>query len=345
MTFNRRVLVESAGVALGGYAVAATLEALLIRWIRPTEWELAWVSDVTLAVALGVAVYLWRHLLTTRHELAERERAELVLEAQLSLAAEIQRRLLPVPPPLDSGFESAAALRSAGRIGGDFFDFVESAAHVWFVLVADVSGKGIPAAMALGSLRAAFRTFVHQGNEPARIVSKLSAHFLREWRGVPYVTCIVAAFDLQARTLLYTNAGHPPGMLVGSNGARRLNRGGPPAGLLPDAQFEQELAHLSTGDTCLFVSDGVTESLDDEFALDRELAASAAACSATELCDRVMARALNGKGPSGYPEWDDDRTVVVVRVADPMIVRDHDARPPVHDSPVLRLGSTPTAVT
>ena len=142
MNPNRRALAESVAAAVCGYIVAAILEATLIRSVRPTEWELAWVSDAALAVALGIAVYLWRHLLTTRRELEDRERAELVLQTQLSIAAEIQRRLLPAVPPTDNGFEWAAALRSAGKIGGDFYDFVEIAPRVWIVLVADVSGKG-----------------------------------------------------------------------------------------------------------------------------------------------------------------------------------------------------------
>ena len=70
MNPNRRALAESVGAAVCGYIVAAVLEAALIRCVRPTEWELAWVSDAALAVALGIAVYLWRHLLTTRRELA-----------------------------------------------------------------------------------------------------------------------------------------------------------------------------------------------------------------------------------------------------------------------------------
>ena len=92
MNPTRRAIAESTGAALGGYAFAATLEAVLIRVLRPTEWELAWVSDVALAVAFGVAVYFWRHLLMSRHELADRDRAELVLQTQLSLAADIQQR-------------------------------------------------------------------------------------------------------------------------------------------------------------------------------------------------------------------------------------------------------------
>jgi phosphoserine phosphatase RsbU/P len=316
MTFNRRVLIESAGAAVGGYVLGATFESAVIHWVHPTEWELAWLSDVVLAVALGVAVYLWRHLATTRDQLAEHERAELVLETQLSLAADIQRRLLPPLPPAADGFEWAAELRSAGKIGGDFFDFVEISPGVWFALVADVSGKGIPAAMALGSLRAAFRALARQNFQPVQIVSQLSADLLVEWSGIPYVTCTVLAFDLHARTLTYTNAGHPPGILRGFGRTQYLDRGGPPAGLLPDARFDQEVVRLHNGDICLLVTDGVTEALDSTLRLEDYLASSAPDRSAAELCQAVMARALKGCGPACDTEWDDDRTVVVVKVTD-----------------------------
>jgi sigma-B regulation protein RsbU (phosphoserine phosphatase) len=319
MNLKRRALEESVAAAVCGYVVAAILEATLIRLVRPTEWELAWVSDAALAVALGIAVYLWRHLVTTRRDLEERERAELVLQTQLSIAAEIQRRLLPAVPPTDNGFEWAAALRSAGKIGGDFYDFVEIAPRVWIVLVADVSGKGIPAAMALGSLRSAFRALARQSSDPARIVTQLSTVLYEEWLGAPYVTCVVGMFDLTARTLTYTNAGHPPGMVAGRDGIRHLNRGGPPAGLLPDVEFDQELLQLHVGDACLLVSDGVTEALEGDTPLEGDLVASRAPhgpASAAELCHAVMARALRGHGPLEDQEWDDDRTVVVVKVSE-----------------------------
>lgn len=314
---NRRAVAESVAAAVCGYIIAVILEATLIRSVRPTEWELAWVSDAALAVALGIAVYFWRHLLTTRRELEERDRAELVLQTQLSIAAEIQRRLLPAVPTTDSGFEWAATLRSAGKIGGDFYDFVEVAPGVRVVLVADVSGKGIPAAMVLGSLRSAFRTLARQNSDSARIVTQLSAVLYEEWLGTPYVTCIVGTFDLAARTLTYTNAGHPPGLVAGRDGIRHLNRGGPPAGLLAGAEFDQERLQLHVGDTCLLVTDGVTEALEGDTPLERDLEASRGrhgARSAPELCQAVMARALKGHGPLGDLYWDDDRTVVVVTV-------------------------------
>ena len=311
---TRRAFAESVLAALGGYIFAAALEAIVIRWLQPTEWELAWVSDLALALVLGVAVYLWRHLLATRHELAQRERAEIVVQTQLSVAAEIQRRLLPPLPMSANGCEWAAALRPAGQIGGDFYDFVETGPDTWMVLVADVSGKGIPAAMALGSLRSTFRALARQRLAPAQILGQLSPAFLEDWQGMPYVTCIVAAFDLRAHTLVYSNAGHPPGILYGPARARYLDRGGPPAGLLSSARFDQELLSVQAGDICLLVSDGVTEALDGVPLEERLRTAKVRGGSAVEVCESVMTQAVHGRGPSGDADWDDDRTVVVVTV-------------------------------
>ena len=312
---KRRALVESALAALGGYILAVGLEAIVIRWFQPTEWELEWVSDFALAAALGIAVYLWRNLLATRHQLADRERAEIVLETQLSLAADIQRRLLP-PLPAANGGEWAAALRPAGKIGGDFYDFVETDPDTWMVLVADVSGKGIPAAMALGSLRSTFRALARQRLAPAEILGQLSTAFLEDWQGMPYVTCIVAAINLRAHTLIYSNAGHPPGILYGPARTRYLDRGGPPVGLLSSARFDQELLRVHAGDICLLVSDGVTEALDGVPLEERLRTAKVHTGSAKGLCESVMTQAVRGRGPSGDADWDDDRTVVVVTVRD-----------------------------
>ena len=182
---NRRALAESAAAAACGYIVAAILEATIIRSVRPTEWELEWVSDAALAVALGIAVYLWRHLVATRRELEERERAELVLQTQLSIAADIQRRLLPAVPPSRQRVRMGSRTQVGRKDRRRLLRFVEIAPGVWIVLVADVSGKGIPAAMVLGSLRSAFRAFARQSADPARIVTQLSAVLYEEWLGSP----------------------------------------------------------------------------------------------------------------------------------------------------------------
>lgn len=311
----RRALAESAATAFVCYILAGALESLVIRVLQPTRWEIAWISDVALAIALGVAVYLWRHLRMTREELAGHERAELVLETQLSLAADIQRRLLPVLPRATSCFECAASLRSAGRIGGDFYDFVETAPNVWAVFVGDVSGKGIPAAMALGTLRSTFRALARQGFSPAQIVTHLSGTFSEDWNGSPYVTCMVAAFDLPGGTVTYTNAGHPQGLLLRSEGISYLDIGGPPAGLLADAGFDEACLPIRDGDAWLLVTDGVTEALDRPSRLAQIVTPFIGTpLPAAELCKAVMARALEGRGPAEVQDWDDDRTVVVVRL-------------------------------
>ena len=188
MNARWRIVTESVGAAVVVYIVAGGSEAALIRAIHPTELELAWVSDIVLSAALGVAVYLWRHLLASRRELAERERAALVIQTQLSVAAEMQRHFLPAVPPAAEGFDWAATLVSAGKVGGDFYDFVEHPAGTWLVLVADVSGRVFPRPWLSGHCA---RTSVRSpaiARNPRRFAAALSAAVRDEWQGAPYVT-------------------------------------------------------------------------------------------------------------------------------------------------------------
>lgn len=313
---RQRAVAEGMLAALVVYFVAGAGEAALISVLHPTELELTWVSDVVLSVAFGVAVYLWRHLRATRNELTTLERAELVLHAQLSLAEDMQRRLLPTVPPAADGFEWAATLIPAGRIGGDFYDFVERAPGLWLTLVADVSGKGVPAAMALGVLRSTFRRLARDPLDSAAMATAMSAALYGEWQGAPYVTCIVAELDTRTGQLAYTNCGHPPAMVVGPRDQQLLSTGGPPIGLLPAVVFERGLVTLGRHDVCLLVTDGITEAL--EAGPEPALAVATASVradhsSAAGICEAVMTRALAGRGPEGVDHWEDDRTVVVIK--------------------------------
>jgi Stage II sporulation protein E (SpoIIE) len=310
----QHAMLEGLVAAVVVYAVAGGSELVLINVLRPSEVELTWVSDLVLSCALGIAVYLWRHLRTTRLALTERERAALVIQTQLSVAESMQRRLLPNVPPLVDGFEWAAALTPAGQIGGDFYDFVRQSPGTWIVLIADVSGKGIPAAMALTLLRSTFRTLAREGATPAELARRLAAALYEEWLGTPYVTCIVSRFETSSRRLTYTNAGHPPGLVLGFNGPRYLTHGGPPLGLLENASFEEETIALDAGDICVMVTDGITEALDEGARCPVEIIAErvdAYAHSATAVCNAVMSLGLRGPGPRGVEQWEDDKTVVV----------------------------------
>jgi serine phosphatase RsbU (regulator of sigma subunit) len=313
-------LAWASAIAMACFFITGVAEALIIRLIRPTELELDWTSDAMLSVALGVAIYLWLHLRATRLALTERERAQLVLQTQLTLAESMQRRLLPPLPESSGGFQWAAVLAPAGRIGGDFFDFFQAAPDVRLMLIADVSGKGIPAAMALTLLRATFRTVARETDRPAEIAARMSAAFHDEWHGSPYVTSLIVRVDAVVRRLTYTNAGHPPGIMLRDRTERVLSNGGPPLGLLKDTSFEEDAFDLAPGDVCVFITDGVSEALDE---LDLPWSAAivesvvrAHADGAAAVCRKIMARAQCGNGPAGIEDWNDDRTVVVLSVDD-----------------------------
>lgn len=314
-----RMIVLAGAVAAVAFVIAGVAEAWLIDLLHPTVLELDWISDAILSVALGTAVYLWLHLRATRLALVTRERAALVLQTELTLAASMQRRLLPAVPGPSMGVHWAAALIPAGRIGGDFFDFFEPAPGVRLMLIADVSGKGIPAALALPLLRATFRAVARETDRPSEIAARLSATFHDEWHGTPYVTALIARVNLARRCLAYTNAGHPRGIRLCRGEVRDLTTGGPPLGLLKEATFADEELALADGDVCVFVTDGVSEALDNPdrpwHAVIADVVARVHADTAGAVCRSVVALAQDGRGPAGVEGWTDDRTVVVLRIA------------------------------
>jgi serine phosphatase RsbU (regulator of sigma subunit) len=125
--------------------------------------------------------------------------------------------------------------------------------------------------------------------------------------------------DATERTLTYVNAGHPPGLLIRNRREQALTVGGPPLGLLKHAAYDEECTTLKDGDVCAFVTDGVTESFDDQLRPWPEEAQEAARVrpvSAEAICTRIMSRALTGHGPDGVDGWTDDRTVIVLTVED-----------------------------
>jgi serine phosphatase RsbU (regulator of sigma subunit) len=314
--FAPRALALAGIVAVAFYAIAGLTEATLIRILQPTELELDWIGDAVLSCALGIAVYLWLHLRATRLALTEHERAQVIIHAQLSMAEAMQRRLLPSIPTPAHGFEWAALLTPAGKIGGDFFDFLEPAPGLRLTLIADISGKGISAAMALALLRFTFRHVARDTQHPAELANRMSIALYEEWHGSPYVTCVIVRVDLVSRTLTYANAGHPPGMLVRDGHDRELAEGGPPLGLLPCARYAEERLALIEGDVCAFMTDGVTEAVADGSRPWRAavLDAVRAGRSAGVVCRAIMSRASEGQGPAGIDGWTDDQTVVVISV-------------------------------
>ena len=173
---TRRVssIVASIVVVFVTFRCARAADALILRVIRPPRGEVLLASDVILATAFGVAVYLWLRLRVTRTRLTGLERAQVVLDTQLSLAADIQRHLLPPIPVRSNGVRWAGRLVPAYSIGGDFYDFIpavsgslsQAADADGLFVVGDVSGKGIPAALLQASAHSLFRTLARDTVRP-----------------------------------------------------------------------------------------------------------------------------------------------------------------------------------
>jgi sigma-B regulation protein RsbU (phosphoserine phosphatase) len=295
------------------YRCARAADALVLRIVHPPRGEVLLVSDAILATALGVVVYLWLDLRATRTRLTGLERAQIVLDTQLALAAQIQRHLLPPMPAGSNGLRWAGRLEPANRIGGDFYDFIPAVDGLF--VVGDVSGKGIPAALLQASAHSLFRTLARETVDPADLLTRISREIYAENAGGAYLTCLLARVDSATGTLRYVNAGHPAGLLVGSSGRRLLSRGGPPAGLFPETAYESEVVSVQPGDLGVIVSDGITEAIDEDGVaavdvLNRTVCNVPEPRTPERVCDALMEMAQHHTGPRGVVGWQDDKTVL-----------------------------------
>jgi stage II sporulation SpoE-like protein len=300
------------------YFVATSSEILAIRLLQPTEMELTWISDAILAAAFGLATFLWLHLKVTRRALSRLEREHIVIDTQLGLAADIQRGLLPRLPSADDGVRWAARLQQAGRIGGDLYDFVRHGSGSWLVLVGDVSGKGIPAALVLASIRTMFRMIAEETGDPGELVERISHSLYEDNGGRPYLTCLIARIDVDKHEMAYVNAGHPPGLVLeGSRpGQHRwlLDSNGPPAGMFPDQEYQATSLALPRRAVSIFVTDGITDAFDELGLSGTDPIASLIAQmtdppAPDRICDALIDRTAPALASDGSG-WQDDRTVV-----------------------------------
>ena len=319
---RRKVAAIAFMSAIAMYAIGTTSEIVAIKQLQPSEIELTWISDAILAAAFGAATFLWLDLKGTRLSLSRLERQHIVIEAQLALAADIQRGLLPRVPPAGEDVRWAARLQPAGRIGGDLYDLLPRGPRSWLALIGDVSGKGVPAALVLGSIRTMFRMIAADTADPAEIAGRISQSLYSDHGGAPYLTCVIARIDLDAHVMVYVNAGHPAALvLTGSGGGATRTvcaSTGPPVGLFADQTFEAASVALPRGSVAVFVSDGISEAF-DELGLSSAdpIAAAVAALPQPIDPDRICTTLIERTAPALAEDgsgWQDDRTVVALVV-------------------------------
>jgi sigma-B regulation protein RsbU (phosphoserine phosphatase) len=239
---------------------------------RPYEQALGVVKEVILpmtgANALGMAIFAFiiRNLITERRTAAEREsyRRELErTEYEMETARGIQQSFLPESPPRIEGFELAALNLPARQVGGDFYDFIPVSEDKWGIIIADVSGKGVPAALFMALSRTLVRANVADNPTASQAMQKANHLISQEAKMGMFVTLFYAVLDPEKRRLQYVNAGHNPPFAVkkSSGDVILLRASGIAMGVIDDVSLEEKEIGLDSNDIVVFYTDGITEAI------------------------------------------------------------------------------------
>jgi len=250
----------------------------------------------------------------TNARLLENQQAHERMAHELAAAAEIQRGLLPLAPPALPGWRCDAFLESCYEVGGDLYDFHVGQDGGMTVVVGDVTGKGMGAALLASSFLSSWRVLVDSGPDLSELARRLNAVTHRPNDAGRFVTGVIARLDPRSGTLEVVNAGHPPPALALDGELRRLELGGPPFGIRPDSTYPIERAELRRGELLAICTDGIPEARHGEDFFEDErftaLLRAAGDQDPAALRERVLGevRSFVGDEPRS-----DDITLVLIR--------------------------------
>jgi sigma-B regulation protein RsbU (phosphoserine phosphatase) len=199
-------------------------------------------------------------------KLARKELAQQALRKELEIAGEVQSFLFPKNLPDSQQVRIRASYFPHDSIGGDYYDYIKLSNDAFLICIADVSGKGIPAALLMSNFQASLRTLVRQTTDLKQIIQELNFSIMDNAKGERFITFFIAVFDLATRTIKYINAGHNPPMLLAAGEATPLDKGTTILGVFNKLPFvnEQEIP-LAEGSNMLFAyTDGLTEIVSEE---------------------------------------------------------------------------------
>ena len=253
-----------------------------------------------------------------RVEAEEKRRLELekeALERELMLARDIQMQLVPDAPMELGGWRIEGRVIPARQVGGDFYDYFKLDDGRAVVVIADVAGKGVPAALLVSTVQSALRAFADGRLSPRLLVSQLNRAVVRSSAAGKFVTFFYAELDPVAGRLKYVNAGHNYPLLLRADGSvEALKLGGMPLGLFDDIPFEETELAFGPGDALLLFSDGISEAMDlfqQEFGDERleELWRECGRGAGNVTIDRIMDEVTRFRGAAAQS---DDMTTLVV---------------------------------
>ena len=261
-------------------------------------------------LASHVAIIIEKVMLT--EQLIEKKR----LEGQLEVARQVQLELLPARDPQLEGYDISAYNFPTEEVSGDYYDWVQIYDDQIGLVIADVSGKGVPAALLMAFLRASLRAATHVGYSPHISMAKVNYLLWESIERNQFVTAFYGILDVTNKTLTYTNAGHNPPILLKQNGDLSfIDRGSVPLGMFRDTRYHEYYLTTDPGDVLMLYTDGVTEANDphgEEFGRDRLAQAVIAnrQLGARELISAVYTEVLAWTGGRGAT---DDVTFFVIK--------------------------------
>jgi sigma-B regulation protein RsbU (phosphoserine phosphatase) len=239
-------------------------------------------SDLRLLGSLGLQTGLGLEIAELARSLAQESTQRALIHREIEIAREVQERLFPQSIPALAGVSLAGSCRPALGVGGDYYDIFEMMESKVGLAIGDVSGKGVPAALLMASLRACLRTMTTFGEaDLAQLMERLNQLVYESSAAHRYATFFFAVYDPSVGKLVYVNAGHNPPFLLrngvaGAARCERLKAGGAVIGLLPHATYEEESLTLNRGDLLVLYTDGFSEAMtsdDEEWGEERMLAA------------------------------------------------------------------------
>jgi len=183
------------------------------------------------------------------------------LEKQVAMAADVQQRMIPSEPPAVRGLDLASVYVPCYTLGGDLYDFIPLPSDNLGLVVADVSGKGVPASLIMASVRAALRAQADNVYYLYEIVRRLNLMLCRDTKVGEFVTLFYGVYDATNRRLTYCNAGHPPPMLLRDVKVTEFTTDNMILGVDDSEPYRQNFVDLVPGDTLLIYTDGVTDAM------------------------------------------------------------------------------------
>lgn len=255
-------------------------------------------------------------------ELYEESMEKQRIEQELALAGEIQAGLLPAASPLIKGgsggcsVDIRAKIVPCGQLSGDLYDFIELDGNRTGVVIADVSGKGVPGAILMATTRVIIRTQAENILSTGEVMNRANKALCEDTRPTEFVSMFYAVLDAETATLTYTSAGHNPPILFRGDQSIFLEKGGIPLGIVEDVVYDEGQMQLASEDVILLYTDGVTEAMNDKkeiFGIGRliRVVQQNLAMDAQSLIDIIHGEVL--KFAASAPQ-NDDLTLIALKV-------------------------------